>query len=106
MRGNPRRYTTTFAKQGRESRILVDYLRNNRTNTSVSAYSARARAGATVSMPIAWQQLSAKRQPDSFTVLNVPRRLKRQSTDPWRQYWKTRQQISPAAFKAIQQRAR
>jgi bifunctional non-homologous end joining protein LigD len=106
VRGNPGRYTTTFAKQGRESRILIDYLRNNRTNTSVAAYSARARPGATVSMPIAWEQLSARRQPDRFTVLSVPRRLERPSADPWRQYWKTRQRISAAAFKAIQQLAR
>ena len=80
----PRRYTTTFAKHGREARILIDYPRNNRTNTSVSAHSARARAGATVSRPITWEQLSAKRQADRFTVLSVPRRLKRQATDPWR----------------------
>ncbi|HZL92483.1 MAG TPA: non-homologous end-joining DNA ligase, partial [Vicinamibacterales bacterium] len=28
-------YTTTFAKAGREDKLLIDYLRNNRTNTSV-----------------------------------------------------------------------
>jgi len=35
--------TTAVPKQGREAKILVDTLRNNRTNTSVAAYSLRAR---------------------------------------------------------------
>jgi bifunctional non-homologous end joining protein LigD len=34
---DPRAYTTAFAKSGREDKILIDYLRNNRTNTSVCA---------------------------------------------------------------------
>jgi bifunctional non-homologous end joining protein LigD len=40
-----KRFTLKFArKDQRTSQILIDYLRNNRTNTSVAAYSARARA--------------------------------------------------------------
>ena len=35
----------TFAKAGRERKILIDYLRNNRTNTSICAFSPRARPG-------------------------------------------------------------
>jgi LigD-like primase-polymerase len=35
VRSNPELYTTTFAKRGRESKILIDYMRNNRTNTSI-----------------------------------------------------------------------
>ena len=95
---NPSRYTTRFPKEGRESRILIDYLRNNRTNTSVSAFSARAREGAAVSMPVGWRQLTGRLDPASFTVLTAPKKLR---TDPWRDYWTTQQKISPAAFKAI-----
>ena len=50
VQADPLTYTTRFAKAGRERKILIDYLRNNRTNTSVCAFSPRARAAATVSM--------------------------------------------------------
>jgi bifunctional non-homologous end joining protein LigD len=95
---DPSRFTITFAKRGRESKILIDYLRNNRTNTSVCAYSARARDGATVSMPIAWDELTAKHRPERYTVKTVPALKK---PDPWRGYWKARQKISRKAIDAI-----
>ena len=57
VRSDPQGYTTTFAKSGRDRKILIDYLRNNRTNTSVCAFSPRARPGATVSMPLGWNEL-------------------------------------------------
>ena len=97
VRSNPL-YTITFAKAGREKKILIDYLRNNRTNTSVAAFSARARPSATVSMPVSWQQLTAKLDPQRFTVLTSPKKLR---TDPWREYWRCKQTISAAAFTAI-----
>lgn len=99
-RSNPAQYTTAFAKAGRENRILIDYLRNNRTNTSVAAFSARARPSAAVSMPVSWRQLTAALAPERFTVLTVPNKLR---ADPWRDYWNCRQRIANAAFKAIAQ---
>jgi bifunctional non-homologous end joining protein LigD len=74
-RTDPDAYTTAFAKSGREHKILIDYLRNNRTNTSVCAFSPRAKPGATVSMPLGWNQL--REPPRRWTILTVPRRLAR-----------------------------
>jgi bifunctional non-homologous end joining protein LigD len=96
---DPRLYTTTFAKAGRERKILIDYLRNNRTNTSICAFSPRASAGATVSMPIDWDDLDAK--PDRWTLTTVPTRLRRLRVDPWAKYWTTTQQISDKSFAAV-----
>ncbi len=100
-RSDSRTYTTKFAKAGRESKILVDYLRNNRTNTSVSAYSSRANTGATVSVPLAWTELKASLDPASFSVITVPQRLRRLRVDPWKDYWTTRQQISESIISAV-----
>jgi bifunctional non-homologous end joining protein LigD len=102
VRADPRRYTTAYAKRGRESRILIDYLRNNRTNTSICAYSSRARPDGTVSTPIAWRELSPRLRPGQFTVSTIPRRLARVRDDPWRDYWTASQIISPAMFAAVE----
>jgi len=96
---NTRAYTTKFAKAGRERKILIDYLRNNRTNTSVCAFSPRARPGAAVSMPLAWSNLRGA--PERWTVLTVPRRLAGLRQDPWKQYWTSPQEISDASFAAV-----
>jgi bifunctional non-homologous end joining protein LigD len=98
VRANPL-YTTRFPKRGRESQILIDFMRNNRTNTSVAAFSLRARSGAPVSMPLRWSQLTSRLRPSAFTSETVPRRFSRQP-DPWRDYWGCRQRISDAALRA------
>jgi len=64
---DPRSYTTTFAKAGREAKILIDYLRNNRGSTAVAAFSTRARPGAPVSVPLDWDELSPRLRSDHFT---------------------------------------
>jgi bifunctional non-homologous end joining protein LigD len=93
-------YTTTFAKAGREEKLLIDYLGNNRTNTSVCAFSPRARPGAVVSMPVAWRDLPAG--PERWTLRTVRRRLKRARTDPWEGYWTSKQCLSATAIKVLQ----
>jgi bifunctional non-homologous end joining protein LigD len=98
-RTDPERYTTAFAKSGRERKILIDYLRNNRTNTSVCAFSPRARPGAAVSMPLAWTGL--REPPQRWTILTVPGHLARRRTDPWADYWEDSQTIPSASFAAV-----
>jgi bifunctional non-homologous end joining protein LigD len=85
------RYTTRFARQGREQKILIDYLRNNRTNTSVAAYSVRAGSTAAVSVPIAWDELSPRRRPPRWMVRTIGRRLA--ANDPWAGYFQAAQRL-------------
>jgi bifunctional non-homologous end joining protein LigD len=100
-RHDPLRFTTAFAKAGRERRILLDYLRNNRTNTSVAAYSTRARPGAPVSVPLAWDELSARARPERHTVRTVPRRLAALGKDPWAGYERARRPLGHAQVTAV-----
>lgn len=95
-------FTTEFRKRGRERQILVDYLRNNRTNTSIAAFSTRARDGAPVSTPIAWRELTTSLDPKSFDVTTIPARLTAERRDPWADYFRARQTITASAVKALQ----
>jgi bifunctional non-homologous end joining protein LigD len=97
----PELYTTDFAKAGRSNKILLDYLRNNRTNTSIAAYSTRARPHATVSVPLTWRELRATLDPQAFTITTLPRRLSRLSTDPWTGYWSCRQKLTAQRLRAV-----
>ena len=87
VRQDPRGLTTEMRKAGRADKILIDYLRNRRGNTSIAAYSTRARPGAPVSTPLAWEELDADLRSDRFTIANMGRRLARLRADPWARYW-------------------
>jgi bifunctional non-homologous end joining protein LigD len=100
-RHDPLRFTVSFAKAGRERKILLDYLRNNRTNTSVAAFSARARPGAPVSVPLAWDELGARLRPERHTIATVPRRLARLREDPWRGWEAGHRPLDRAQVEAV-----
>jgi bifunctional non-homologous end joining protein LigD len=91
---SPDRYLATMSKRARTGRIFIDYLRNGRGATAVAAYSTRARSGAPVSTPIAWDELVPSIRPDHFTVENLPTRLRHLGTDPWADLTRTKQVLS------------
>jgi bifunctional non-homologous end joining protein LigD len=100
-RARPKDYTTAMPKARRRGKILIDYFRNNRGNTSVAAYSTRARPGAPVSMPIGWDELEKGVRPDQFHVGNVRPRLASPSADPWKRYATVRQGITAAVRRKL-----
>src|SRR5581483_5898481 len=102
VRRQPDLFTEQFGKAGRHDKILIDYLRNNRTNTSIAAYSTRAKPDAPVSVPLTWTELSPKRTPDRFTINTVPARLGRLRSDPWKDYWRAKQTIPRNAVAALE----
>jgi len=100
-RADSRHFTTVMPKAARKGKILIDYLRNNRGNTSVAAFSTRAKPEAPVSAPISWAELTTDLRPDQFTLANIEARLARQRKDPWADYAQVKQRITAAARKAV-----
>jgi bifunctional non-homologous end joining protein LigD len=90
----PQMFTSTVSKAARVKRIFVDYLRNQEGATAVCAYSVRAREGAAVSVPLAWDELSADLKPSAFNVRTLQGRLQRLRKDPWAGYAKQRQRLT------------
>lgn len=82
-RAEPDKYLAVATKAKRKGRIFIDYLRNGRGATAVAPFSTRARPGAAVSTPIAWEELTDAIGPASFTVDTVPNRLAALKQDPW-----------------------
>lgn len=96
----PDRYTAKMAKSARPGRVFIDYLRNDRGATAVAPYSPRARAGAPVAMPIAWDDLSSLKSANQFTIESARERLNVSSGDPWRGFFKVKQKLPKFATKA------
>jgi bifunctional non-homologous end joining protein LigD len=96
---SPQRYISTATKKARRGLIYIDYLRNGRGATAIAAYSTRARPGAPVSVPLAWDELSPAIKPNHFTVENLPARLERMRKDPWAGLLKVKQTLPAAASK-------
>jgi bifunctional non-homologous end joining protein LigD len=102
VRAEPALFTAKIAKERRENKVFVDYLRNSETASAVSAFSARARRNAGVSTPLAWDELT----PDEdvrplYTVQTLPERLAQLKNDPWADYDKTHQSITAAMWQAL-----
>jgi bifunctional non-homologous end joining protein LigD len=100
VRADPARYTTALAKAGRERKIFIDFLRNRRGATSVSVYSTRARPGAPVSAPIAWEDLDGLGGPDLDRVPAAAQGLAT-GPDPWRGYFRVKQKLTSAIQKRL-----
>jgi bifunctional non-homologous end joining protein LigD len=79
----PDRYVAHVKIADRSGRILVDWLRNGLGATAVASFCPRARPGAGVATPLAWNEVTAKLDPAAFTVKTVPARLAKLKADPW-----------------------
>ena len=62
----PEMFTANIRKVQRKGRIFLDWLRNQRGATAVMPYSARAREGAPVAAPVAWEELDELRGRQPF----------------------------------------
>ena len=84
----PNRYTAALPKAQRKGKIFLDYLRNGRGATAVTAYSVRARANLPVAMPVEWDEVHAKLMPNAFSLKAALKHLEKRKSDPWRDFFK------------------
>jgi bifunctional non-homologous end joining protein LigD len=91
----PDRFVAKSGAENRVGKIFVDYLRNGRGATTVAAFSARARPGLGVSIPVAWEELPDLSGGAHWTIANAHERLE-SGVDPWAGYAKSRQTLGKA----------
>ena len=91
----PDRFTINPLKRERNNRMFLDYLRNDRGSTAVAPYVVRARPGATISLPLDWNEVNARLDPSRYTLASVPKLLAKRK-DPWAGMTKHRQTIAAA----------
>ena len=76
----PERFVATMSKAKRKGRIFIDWLRNQRGSTAVMSYSARARSGMPVAVPITWEELRDTDSPAKYTIRDAEALLAHAST--------------------------
>ena len=93
----PSRFVAKSGGSNRVGKIFIDYLRNGHAQTTAAAFSARARPGMGVSMPVAWEQLTTLKSGSQWTIATAREYLSFQTADPWTDYWKAKQSLHRAS---------
>jgi bifunctional non-homologous end joining protein LigD len=73
----PDRYVATMSKAKRKGKIFIDWLRNQRGSTAILPYSARAREGAPVAVPIGWDALADVKGAGAWSIKDADELIKR-----------------------------
>ena len=91
----PMMFVAKSGPRNRVGKIFIDYLRNGFGATTVCAWSARARPGLGVSVPVEWAEVQHLTSGAQWTVRNIHTRLDK-GNEPWKDYAKSAQGIGPA----------
>jgi bifunctional non-homologous end joining protein LigD len=94
----PDRFVAKSGASNRVGRIFIDYLRNGYGATTACAWSARARPGLGISVPVRWDELPALKGGAHWTVTTVHTRLD-QGNAPWADYEASRVTLQAAMKK-------
>lgn len=83
---SPEKYTATLSKKARQGRIFIDYLRNGRGATAVAPWSSRAKAKATVAVPVTWDEAAGNLGPADFSLGSPALDEALRKPDPWAEF--------------------
>jgi bifunctional non-homologous end joining protein LigD len=92
----PDRFVAKSGGSNRVGRIFVDYLRNGLGATTAVAFSARARPGLGVSMPVSWDDLATLDSGAQWKIATAREFLSFRKGDPWAGYASTKQTLTGA----------
>jgi DNA ligase D len=92
-RRRPELVTAAWWKEERGERVFLDYNQNAPHKTVFGAWSVRARPGAQVSTPLAWDEIGDI-HPDELTIAAVPDRVAANG-DPWQAIDEQPQSLEP-----------
>lgn len=81
----------SLAKREKQQ-VYVDAMQNARGKTIAALFSARAKPGATVSMPLTWKQIEKGVKISDFTIENVPALIKK-GGNSWKDFFQSAQQL-------------
>lgn len=81
----------SLAKRQKQQ-VYVDAMQNARGKTIAAVFSARARPGATVSMPLTWKQIEKSVKISDFTIRNVPT-FQARALNSWRGFFEQAQEL-------------
>src|SRR5690606_12184319 len=81
----PRRFASKSGPRNRVGKIFIDYLRNGFGATTACAWSARARPGMGVSVPVGWEEVQKLHSSAQWRVQNIHERLDT-GNEPWAAY--------------------
>jgi bifunctional non-homologous end joining protein LigD len=95
-RNIPMRFVAKSGPSNRVGKLFIDYLRNGHGATTAAAFSARARPGLGVSIPVSWDELAKLKSGAQWNVRTAREHLSFQTSDPWAGYWKRRQPLAEA----------
>jgi bifunctional non-homologous end joining protein LigD len=84
----PKLFVAKSGPKNRVGRVFIDYLRNGFGATTASAWSARARPGLGISVPVAWPELAKLQGGAQWSIKNAHLRLASGNT-PWASYGKS-----------------
>jgi bifunctional non-homologous end joining protein LigD len=101
---DPDSYTIEHRKEKRGNRLLIDWFRNRYAQTAVVPYTIRAKPGAPVATPIAWEELGKLRNGSrTFTMRTIGKRLAT-GVDPWATFARRARSLRPAMERLARRR--
>jgi bifunctional non-homologous end joining protein LigD len=94
----PDQFVAKSGPKNRVGRIFIDYLRNGFGATTACAWSARARPGLGVSVPVGWDELPRLTGGDQWTLRSVGERIAT-GNGPWSEYRESARALGAAMKK-------